>query len=317
MNVLFIIDPLISLAAYKDTSVSIMVSLISRGYNVSVATQTDLFVDPHGDVRVNAQKLFLKDHINLNITDWFITDSISTEVINIFDVVLVRKDPPFDMEYFYLTHILEIAKKKGVKIINDPTSLRNYSEKLSILNFPELIVPTLVSSSINELKKFCFFYNDIILKPLDGMGGSGIFRLKKDDPNLNVILETSTNNAQRTVMMQKYIPEISKGDKRVILINNKIVPYCLARIPKKGESRGNLAVGGHGVAQHVSKSDIKIAEIVGAFLEDKGLSLVGLDIIGAFLTEINVTSPTCFVEITNSTKFDVAGMFVDYLENIL
>ncbi|AFZ82831.1 glutathione synthase [Candidatus Kinetoplastidibacterium crithidiae] len=317
MHVLFIIDPLISLSAYKDTSVSIMISLISRGYDVSVATQTDLFIDPNGEVIVSAKKLFLKDNINLSSNDWFITDSVCVEIINIFDIVLVRKDPPFDMEYFYLTHILEIAKNKGVKIINDPTSLRNYSEKLSILNFPELIMPTLVSSNINELKKFCFFYNDIILKPLDGMGGSGIFRLKKDDPNLNVILETSTNNAQRTVMVQKYIPEITQGDKRVILINNKIVPYCLARIPKKGESRGNLAVGGHGVAQLLSESDIKIAESVGSFLEGKGLSLVGLDIIGKSLTEINVTSPTCFVEITNSTKFDVAGMFIDYLESIL
>ncbi|WBF65751.1 MAG: glutathione synthase [Candidatus Kinetoplastibacterium crithidii] len=317
MHVLFIIDPLTSLVAYKDTSVSIMASLISRGYDVSVATQTDLFIDPNGEVKVSAKKLFLKNHMNLSSTDWFITDHVCTNIINIFDIVLVRKDPPFDMEYFYLTHILDIAKKKGVKVINDPTSLRNYSEKLSILNFPEFIMPTLVSSNINELKDFCFFYNDIILKPLDGMGGSGIFRLKKDDPNLNVILENSTNNSQRTVMVQKYIPEISKGDKRVILINSRIVPYCLARIPKKGESRGNLAVGGHGIAQPVSETDIKIAKAVGSFLEDKGLSLVGLDIIGDYLTEINVTSPTCFVEITNSTKFDVAGMFIDYLENTL
>ncbi|AGF46782.1 glutathione synthase [Candidatus Kinetoplastibacterium desouzaii TCC079E] len=317
MHVLFIIDPIETLFAYKDTSVDIMITLIERNNVISIANQKDLFIED-GKVKVKSQRIYLQTNINLHKNEWFYTNSSSNiEEISLFDVVLVRKDPPFDMEYLYMTHILEYAKKSGVNIINNPASIRNYPEKLSILNFPELIAPTIVSSSIFELQKFCCKHQDVIVKPLDGMGGTGIFRLKNNDYNLNVILETVTNNNSSTVMVQKYIPEILNGDKRVILINNKIVPFCLARIPKEGETRGNLAVGGRGVAQTLSKNDIRIAEIVSDFFIDKGLAIIGLDIIGDYLTEINITSPTCFVEIKKQTQFNVSGMFVDYLETLL
>ena len=230
------------------------------------------------------------------------------------DAVVMRKDPPFDSEYFYATHLLEQAEREGAKVFNSPAALRNHPEKLAILEFPEFIGPTLVTRNEADIKHFHAEHRDIILKPLDGMGGMGIFRVGPDGLNLGSITETLNKGGTQTVMVQRYLTEIVKGDKRILLIDGKAVPQLLARIPQGSEIRGNLAVGGKGVAQPLSKRDFEIAEALGPILAKRGLLLVGLDVIGDCLTEINVTSPTGFQEITQQSGFDVAKMFIDALE---
>ncbi|MCX8516655.1 MAG: glutathione synthase, partial [Rhodoferax sp.] len=237
-----------------------------------------------------------------------------TMALHGFDAIVMRKDPPFDSEYFYATHLLEQAEREGARVFNRPAALRNHPEKLAIMEFPQFIGPTLVTRDAAAVRAFHAEHRDIILKPLDGMGGSGIFRVRDDGLNLGAILETLNADGRQTLMVQKFLPAIAAGDKRVLLIGGKPVPYCLARIPQGGEVRGNLAAGGKGVAQPLSESDRAIAEALGPVLAARGLLLVGLDIIGSHLTEINVTSPTCFQEISNQTGFDVPAMFMDALE---
>jgi glutathione synthase len=231
-----------------------------------------------------------------------------------FDAIVIRKDPPFNMEYIYLTYLLELAEKQGARVFNRPEAIRSHNEKLSIAQFAQFTAPTLVTSDIARIRAFHQEHKDVILKPLDGMGGSGIFRVREDGMNLGSIVETLTVGGAHTIMVQRYIPAISEGDKRVLLIGGEVVPYCLARIPQNGEVRGNLAAGGLGVARPVSVRDREIAETLAPILSKRGLLLVGLDVIGDYLTEVNVTSPTCFQEITQQTGFDVPAMFIDALE---
>jgi glutathione synthase len=231
-----------------------------------------------------------------------------------FGAVVMRKDPPFDSEFFYATHLLEQAEREGAKVFNKPSALRDHPEKLAIMEFPQFIGPTLVTRDAGDIKRFHAEHQDIILKPLDGMGGMGIFRVKADGLNLGGIIETLNKDGAETVMVQKFLPAISEGDKRILVIGGKPVPFSLARIPQGGEVRGNLAAGGKGVAQPLSERDYEIANALGPILASRGLLLVGLDVIGDSLTEINVTSPTCFQEIYDQMGCDVAALFISALE---
>ena len=248
---------------------------------------------------------------------WYGTQGEQRAELTAFDAVVMRKDPPFDAEYLYCTHLLTQAEREGARVFNSPAALRAHPEKLAIMEFPQHIAPTLVTRDMAAVRAFHAEHNDIILKPLDGMGGAGIFRVKDDGLNLGSIAETLTKDGTETIMVQGFLPAISEGDKRVLLIDGVPVPFALARIPQGGEVRGNLAAGGKGVAQPLSESDRAIAEHLGPILAARGLLLVGLDIIGDRLTEINVTSPTCFQEITDQTGFNVAQRFVDALEGKL
>jgi glutathione synthase len=245
---------------------------------------------------------------------WYRVSDTRVRELRDFDRVLMRKDPPFDAEYFYATHLLGHAEREGARVFNKPSALREHPEKLAILEFPQFVSPTLVSRDAAQIRAFHAEHGDIILKPLDGMGGMGIFRVKSDALNLGGIIETLNREGAQTVMVQKFIPDIARGDKRVLLIQGRPVPFCLARIPQGGEVRGNLAAGGKGVAQALSPRDREIAEALGPTLAARGLLLVGLDIIGERLTEINVTSPTCFQEIHDQTGCDVPALFIDALE---
>jgi len=314
MHVLFILDPLPLLKAYKDSSVAMMRALAARGHALSVAMQGDIYIEG-GRVSANVTSIEMMAGADLHGHAWWreLASATDQELAG-FDAIVMRKDPPFDMEYVYSTHLLEYAESQGARVFNSGAAIRNHPEKLAITEFAEFAAPTLVSRSINRLKAFHRRHQDLIVKPLDGMGGTGVFRLQSQEPNLNVILEMLTDNGRRTIMAQRYLPEISAGDKRILLIDGKAVPYVLARIPPTGETRGNLAVGGHGVAQPLSERDGRIAEAVGLRLAQRGLLLVGLDMIGDYITEINVTSPTCFAEIAEQTGFDVAGMYAEALE---
>ena len=309
LSLLFILDPLGELKAYKDSSVAMMREAARRGHDVWACLQPALRWRD-GRVTATAHRLELRadDH------DWYRVVETGSHDLSSFDAVLMRKDPPFDSEYLYSTHLLEAAERGGARVFNAARALRDHNEKLAITEFAQFAVPTLVAREPEALRAFQAEFGDVILKPLDGMGGAGIFRVRTGDPNLNVILETITQLGTRTVMAQRYIPEIRDGDKRVLLIGGRPVPHALARIPQPGESRGNLAAGGTGRAQPLSESDLRIAAALGPVLAARGLLLVGLDVIGSHLTEINVTSPTCFVEITQQTGFDVAAMFIDALE---
>ena len=314
MHVLFIIDPLPLLKAYKDSSVAMMRALVARGHTLSVALQGDLYIEA-SVVRARAMPIALVPGADLHEHAWWSEAGPAVEApLKEFDAVIMRKDPPFDMEYVYSTHLLGYAQEQGAHVFNSGAAIRNHPEKLAITEFPDLVSPTLVTRDMDRIKAFHAQHHDVIVKPLDGMGGTGIFRLRAEEPNRNAILETLTNNGTQTIMAQRYIPEIVQGDKRVLLIGGEPVPYCLARIPQAGETRGNLAAGGRGVAQPLSDSDRRIAETVANGLAGRGLLLVGLDVIGDRLTEVNVTSPTCFVEITEQTGFDVAGFFAQALE---
>ena len=281
-----------------------------RGHLVSVCEPRDLRWVRGGLVEARARVINLTGEA----TEWYKVDSCLRSPIKGYDAVLMRKDPPFDAEYFYATHLLEQAEREGATVFNKPRALRDHPEKLAIMEFPECIGPTLVTRSAQDVRDFHTEHQDIILKPLDGMGGTGIFRVRQDGLNLGGIIETLNQGGAQTVMVQKFLPAIAQGDKRVLVIGGKPVPYCLARIPQGGEVRGNLAAGGKGVAQALSARDREIAETIGPVLFDRGLLLIGLDVIGDSLTEINVTSPTCFQEIFDQTEFDVAAMFVQALE---
>jgi glutathione synthase len=309
MKIAFIADPLDHFKIYKDSTYAMMREAHRRGHELHVMLQEDL-AWREGAVTGDAQSL----HMTGDKGIWYKLGARRAVPLQEFDVVLMRKDPPFDMEYVYSTYLLELAQKQGARIVNDPRAIRDTNEKITIAHFPQFTVPSLVARRIDMLHEFLATHDDIILKPLDEMGGASVFRVKKNDPNLNVIIETITRYGQRTVMAQQFIPEISDGDKRILLIAGKAVPHALARIPKPGETRGNLAAGGKGVARPLTARDREIAETVGPQLAAQGHFLVGLDVIGNYITEINVTSSTGFQEITNQTGFDVAGMMIDALE---
>jgi glutathione synthase len=309
MKLLFVLDPLESLKAYKDTSVAIMRAAQARGHQVFACEQGDLH--SKGQVLARADRLSLTD----NDEDWYRVHSEATPAaLAAFDAVLNRKDPPFDLEYLTASWLLAQAEREGARVFNKPGAVRDHNEKLGILEFAQFVAPTLASSDPERVHAFIDEQRDVILKRLDGMGGESIFRVRHDDPNRNVIVETMVQGGTRSIMAQRYIPEIAKGDKRVLLIGGKPVPHSLARIAKLGETRANLAAGGRGVAQPLSAQDRRIAETLGPVLAARGLLLVGLDVIGDYLTEVNVTSPTCFREIQDQTGFDVSGAFLDSLE---
>jgi len=309
VNLLFLIDPPDSLKAYKDTTVSMMRAAQSRGHAVHVCEQSGLAWHG-GSVGTQATRIHLAD----NDEDWYRGDGHALRSLASFDAVLMRKDPPFDLEYVTSTWLLSAAVREGARVFNAPDAIRDHNEKLAIAEFPRFVAPTLVAREPQRLHAFIDSERDVVLKRLDVMGGENIFRVRADDPNRNVIVELMAQGGARSVMAQRYIPEIRDGDKRILLIDGKPVPHCLARIPKAGESRGNLAAGGTGVAQPLSMRDREIAEALGPKLAARGLLLVGLDVIGDYLTEVNVTSPTCFREIQDQTGFDVAGMFIEALE---
>ncbi len=316
LKIAFILDPIDSLKAWKDTSIAMMRAAEKHGHEVYAIDCASLgWQRPEaghaGGVFGEAVHLHLRpdDH------DWFRETGRETMSLKRFDAVIMRKDPPFDFEYLTATWLLERAEANGVKVFNRPRALREHSEKLAITEFDQFTPPTLVARDMNQLQRFIDEQRDIILKPLDGMGGSQVFRIHRNDPNRNVIVETLTHEGRRTVMAQHYLPAISRGDKRILLIAGKPVPYALARIPKAGETRGNLAAGGTGVAQELSPRDREIAETLGPILFKRGLMLVGLDVIGDHLTEINVTSPTCMVEIRQQTGFDASGAFITAVEH--
>ena len=285
---------------------------IARNHQIHVLYQHDIVLINH-IVTGFSRSLVLTDTPHQD-GHWYNTGDILATPLNEFNAILMRKDPPFDLEYIYSTYLLELAETQGALVINNPRAIRDHNEKLAIAKFPQFVAPTLVTSQAHFIREFLSNHQDIILKPLDGMGGASVFRVHSADHNINVILETLTHYGTRTIMAQRYIPEISQGDKRIILIAGKAVPYALARIPKPGETRGNLAVGGTGKTQPLSARDREIAESVGPELVKHGLMLVGLDVIGDYLTEINVTSPTGMQEITKQTGFNVAGMMLDAIE---
>jgi len=303
-----ILDPLEELKPAKDTSIAIMRDAFKRGHEIYVLEQDDIQLHQNR-VRFCAQRLNIREGMK-----WYEAGEKTALAPEYFDAVLMRKDPPFDMEYVYSTYLLELAEQQGARIFNRPQAIRDFNEKLSVAKFPQFAPPFIVTRQMNVLREFLQEHGDVVVKPLDGMGGSGIFRLHREDHNIGVILETITHYERRTVMAQRYLPEIKLGDKRILLIDGVPLPYALARIPKAGETRGNLAAGGTGVAQPLSRRDKEIAETVGAELKSLGLFLVGLDVIGDYLTEINVTSPTCMVEIAAQTDCRPASLFVDALE---
>lgn len=310
---LFIVDPLDHLKEYKDTTVAMMREAARRGHVVHAGTPAELrFDSSDGRVRMRSHHL----QITQLAEPWYIDQGLQDHRLTYYDAVLMRKDPPFDVELLNATLLLSRAIAEGARVINEPQALRDHNEKLAVLEFPQYSVPALVTRSIADVRSFWAEHLDIVVKPLDGMGGTGVFRLQPGDLNAGAILETVTQQGQRTIMAQRFIPEITEGDKRILVIGGEPVPYCLARIPAPGETRGNLAAGGNGRAQPLTKQDESIARAVGATLLPRGLMLLGIDVIGDFLTEINVTSPTCFVEIASQTGFNVAGMFIDELERM-
>jgi glutathione synthase len=312
MNILFIADPLASFKIYKDTTFAMMREAQKRGHQIFACEPHQLVWQSGQSVNAQVQQVHLTGQQDV----WFEVQGVHADRgLHSFDAVVMRKDPPFDSEYFYATHLLEQAEREGAKVFNKPSALRNHPEKLAILEFAQFISPTLVTRDAQAICAFHAVHRDIILKPLDGMGGMGIFRVKDDALNLGAIIETLNREGAQTVMVQKFLPAIAQGDKRVLVIGGKVVPYCLARIPQGGEVRGNLAAGGKGVAQAISARDQEIAETIGPALAQRGLLLIGLDVIGDNLTEINVTSPTCFQEIFDQTGCDVAALFLDALES--
>jgi len=309
LALLFVVDPLDELKAYKDSSVAMMREAAGRGHRIHAATPAGLAAN---STLVTARA----HHLRLlpDSAAWFEDLGAEDRPLREFDAVLMRKDPPFDVEFLNATLLLSRAAAQGARIVNDAQALRDHNEKLSILEFPQFTVPTLVTREAERIRMFWADHADIVVKPLDGMGGTGVFRLQPGDPNAGSILETVTAHGERTAMAQKYIPAIRDGDKRVLVIDGEPVPYCLARIPKPGETRGNLAAGGTGRAQALTARDREIATVVGRALLPRGLRLLGLDVIGEHLTEINVTSPTCFVEIAEQTGCNAAALFIDALE---
>ncbi len=308
MKLLFIVDPLAGLKAYKDSSVAMMRAATARGHAVFACETRHLFIRD-GFVRAACAALDVGSD-----DDWYRVAHSETLLLKDFNAVLMRTDPPVDTDYLLATHLLGVAERNGAQVLNRPASLRDLNEKLAILNFPQFVAPTLVSADATKIGAFLAEQQDIIVKPLTEMGGSGIFRLTLADPNRNAILETLTRQGGRAIMAQRYLPEIRDGDKRILLIDGEVVPWALARIPQPGETRGNLAAGGIARVQPLSARDRIIANTVAPWARDHGLFLAGLDVIGNCLTEINVTSPTGFQEIMAQAGHDVAAQFITAIE---
>ena len=314
MKLLFVADPLETFKTHKDTTFAMMREAARRGHQLLACEPAQLRWRRGEPVSATAREIVLTPQA----TAWF--EVVATHPafeLRAAGAVLMRKDPPFDSEYFYATHLLGQAEREGARVFNSPAALRDHPEKLAILEFAQFIAPTLVTRSDADVRAFHAEHRDIILKPLDGMGGMGIFRVGPDGLNLGSIVETLNRDGAQTLMVQRYLPEIVDGDKRVLVIDGEAVPYCLARIPQGTEIRGNLAAGGRGEARALTPRDREIAAAIGPTLAARGLLLVGLDVIGDCLTEVNVTSPTCFQEIMQQTGFDVAARFVDALERRL
>ncbi|WP_026435439.1 glutathione synthase [Acidovorax sp. JHL-9] len=311
MKLLFIADPLEGFKIYKDTTFAMMREAQRRGHQLAACLPQDLVWQRGSQVTARVRDISLTG----DATEWFQAQPLRSSPLTAFDAVLMRKDPPFDSEYFYATHLLEQAEREGARVFNKPRALRDHPEKLAIMEFPQFIGPTLVTRDPQDIQHFHAEHQDIILKPLDGMGGMGIFRVGPDGLNLGSITETLNRHGAQSVMVQKFLPQIVDGDKRVLIIGGRPVPFCLARIPQGSEVRGNLAAGGKGVARPLSARDWEIAEALGPVLQSRGLLLAGVDVIGECVTEINVTSPTCFQEIQEQTGCDVAHLFVDALES--
>jgi glutathione synthase len=304
-----VMDPIANINFKKDSSMAMLLSAKQRGWELFYMEQDDLALE-NGKAVARMQPLEVFD----NAEQWFQLGDASTQSMSTLDVVLMRKDPPFDGEFIYSTYILEAAEREGVLIVNRPSSLRDCNEKVFATHFPQCTPPVLVSRNQQRLKDFHKEHRDTIYKPLDGMGGSAIFRVTDNDPNLSVIIETLTNYGQQTIMAQRFIPEIAQGDKRILVVDGKPISHVLARIPQQGETRGNLAAGGTGVVQPLSVRDLWIVEQIAPALQERGLIFVGLDVIGDYLTEINVTSPTCIREIDHGAGTDIAGLLMDSIE---
>ena len=310
MKIAFVADPLDSFKIYKDTTFAIMREAAGRGHALYAMEQEDLSWRG-GTVHGQARRI----HLTGRKPAWYRAELAKSVPLRNFGAVLMRKDPPFDMEYVYSTYLLELAESQGACVFNRPRAIRDWNEKMGVTRFARFAPPSIVTRREPLIREFLAEHRDVILKPLDGMGGASVFRVHDKDPNVNVIIETVTHYGRRTIMAQRYISQIRDGDKRVLLIGGKPVPHSLARIPKPGDSRGNLAAGATGIARKLTKRDREIASALGPVLAREGLLLVGLDVIGDYLTEVNVTSPTCFQEITGQTGINVAGMFMDALES--
>ena len=308
MNLLFVVDPLAGLKPYKDSSVAMMRAAQARGHAVHACETAHLYIR-QGDACADCEALDVSPE-----DAWYRIRGKREWRLADFDAVIMRTDPPVDTNYLLATHVLGVAEAHGARVLNRPQALRDFNEKLAILNFPQFIAPTLVAAQAVEIEAFLLEQRDIIVKPLTEMGGAGIFRLALHDPNRNAILETLTHRGRRPIMAQRYLPEISEGDKRILLIDGKIIPFALARIPKAGETRGNLAAGGTARAQPLSDRDREIAEAIAPWARERGIFLAGMDVIGDCLTEINVTSPTGFQEISAQAGIDVAARFIEALE---
>ena len=301
-----VMDPIAGISYKKDSSLAMLLAAQDRGWTLFYMEQQDLYLN-EGKARARMKPL----KVFANPEKWFELDAETDTALSDLDVILMRKDPPFDMEFVYSTYLLEQAERDGVLIVNKPQSLRDCNEKLFATQFTQCTPPTVVSRRADVLREFAAEHGDVILKPLDGMGGTSIFRHRVGDPNLSVILETLTANGTQQIMAQGYLPAIKDGDKRILMIDGEPVPYCLARIPAAGETRGNLAAGGRGEARPLSDKDRWIAAQVGPTLREKGLLVVGLDVIGEHLTEINVTSPTCIREIDNAFGTNIGALLMD------
>ena len=307
-----VMDDIRSIKTVKDSSFAMMLAAQKRGWVIHYMQQSDLYTS-NQTAFADTQQIRVTDDPN----NWYEIIEESTIELQSLDAIFMRKDPPFDIEYITTTYILEMAQQAGTLVVNRPSSLRDYNEKMFITQFPQCCTPLLISRDSTKLRDFVSEQNDVILKPLDGMGGVSIYRVTPQDPNLSVILETITQNNQKTVMAQSYIPEITQGDKRILLINGNPVPYALARIPAEGETRGNLAAGASAVGLALSDNDLWICEQIAPTLKEKGILFAGIDVIGNYLTEINITSPTCIRELDTLYSLDIAGQLLDCVENQL
>jgi len=304
-----VMDPIANIKPYKDSTHAMLLEAQGRGWEIHYMEQNDLYIRDGISYATTRQ---LRVHDNNEHWHDFI-DSSQAQPLSGLDVILMRKDPPFDMEYIYTTFVLENAEASGVLVVNKPQTLRDANEKMYTSWFPQCCPPTLVSRNHNLMRDFLAEHKDIILKPLDGMGGASIFRLQENDPNISVVLETLTQHQKQFIMAQRFIPEISQGDKRILMVNGEPIPYALARIPAKGETRGNIAAGGRGEGIAISEHDRWICEQVGPTLREKGLLFVGLDVIGNYLTEINVTSPTCIRELDKQFSLNISAQLMDVI----
>jgi len=305
-RLVFLTDPLSQLHAYKDSTVAMMLEAQARGWEIHSTTLQGLFLE-NSQLFLTTQKIHLEDKAK----DWFSLEEKETHPASFFHVIFMRKDPPFDTPYLHATYLLDHAVAAGTWVMNHPKALREYNEKMHTTWFPQCCVSSLVSQEASHLRKFIREEKDVILKPLDAMGGELIFRVKETEPNLSVILETITQRGTEYVMAQQYIPDIAKGDKRILMVNGEPIPYALARLPAPGETRGNLAAGGKPQAQPLSERDLWICKELGPSLREKGLFFVGLDVIGDYLTEINITSPTCIRELHKETGLNAASILLD------